>query len=78
MNTQIHRLIPRWLAVAGLLLAPLPAAAQDVVANPTSYDFFTVYIGNSATMTGCLTNADAGPLPLLPGSARTTRSGLSR
>lgn len=39
-----------------------PVRAEILVAEPDTYDFYTVDIGDSATMTGTLTNTDGGTL----------------
>ena len=37
-----------------------PVRAWHITANPSTYDFYTVYIGESATMTGSITNDPEG------------------
>ena len=60
---MLYQTIKRTLscfAVLALMLLPLPASAQDIEANPSTYDFFTVYLGDSATMTGSVRNVNGG------------------
>ena len=46
------------------IYSPAPVLAQSVHAYPESYDFFTVYIGDSATMTGSLRNENGGTISI--------------
>jgi len=62
MANKLSRRIVAGLAVLAVSIAAIPAKAQVVVANPTTYDFFTVYIGQSAKMTGSVTNANGGTI----------------
>lgn len=45
-----------------VVLAPLTAAAQEMVAEPPMFDFYTVYIGDSATTTASLRNTNGGTI----------------
>lgn len=62
MKLNAARRLLAVMAVSGLLLVPPPAAAQEMVAYPDTYDFYTVYIGQSDTMTGTLTNENGGTI----------------
>lgn len=61
MANKLFRRLVAGLALLAIAIGAMPAKAQeDIVAIPDTYDFGTVYIGQSATMTGNITNINAG------------------
>lgn len=51
-------------AVLISIFSAAPAWAVGVEADPPAYDFFTVYIGDSATWTGTLTNTEGATITI--------------
>ena len=46
-------------------LGAIPVCAQLVVAHPDTYDFYIFSIGEAATMTGSLENANEGTINIV-------------
>ncbi len=64
MLSNVVRRLLVGLSIVAVLFTPMTVRAQDVVAEPDTYDFYTVYIGQSETMTGSLHNANGGTVAI--------------